>query len=153
MIRKKLIKGSAAAKKFMAELRKKKSLGSIRKKKGKVYRPTSKLTKYKLKAIDSKYGKRLVKKANYKVKKSTFKGETHTDNKSHNYKINIDALKKDDIAETVEKLNSLYYEIEKCKEQRKSEKEFSEKLKYQKHINKLTNQRRTLKQYLSTLLK
>jgi len=92
------------------------------------------------------------------LKKGSKSGSNKTSSKSNfPFKlpamVTIGGLKKEDIAKTVEKLNSLYFEIEKFKQQKRSVKEFTEKLKLQKHINQISKQRRSLKQYLNTLIK
>jgi len=73
----KFIKGSKAAKDFMARLR---AARKGAKKKVKTVKKTvnTKIKKHKAKAT--------------RIKKAVFSGETHTDNKSHNYHISISGV-------------------------------------------------------------
>ena len=104
----KLKKGSKEARDFMAKIRAKKSLGAVKKrqmpKQNKKEIGTRKFqnnTEMVLKGYDhngnelwvtAKYYDKPKMNERKKNKNSTLKGNKHTDNKSHNYKINISGL-------------------------------------------------------------
>jgi len=110
----KLIKGSAAAKSFMKKLRA--SKGKPKKLSG--AKPKTKLTNNYVNILGQrvKKGTKLYNKLTSQKKhfddlqKHEINGDTHTDTKSHNYKITIGNLKTD----TLEQINVLNRKIENC---------------------------------------
>lgn len=138
----KLIRGSQAARDFMAKLRAKKK--SVKKK----VKTAKKTAKKAAKKIARKY---------HRIKKAVIGAEKHQDVKSHNYKISISGLKEDAIAKAsilAKRIGFLESSIEFAK-LRLKEKHWTpaDKAKFKKGIKAAQKHIANYKKQLSTLKK
>lgn len=131
-----LKKGSKEAKAFMAKLRASKK-GAVKKAKAVKKTVKTKLKKYKAKA--------------HSIKKSIFSGDTHTDTKSHNYRINISGLKSE-YMEVSQKLDLFALDIALLKKQARETKGKYNKKALNDTARDMQKKYIALKKYQKTLI-